>query len=308
MKKLIIIVLTLLLCSAFSLNAFADVWIPPTDDGGYCEALAELASNPEEAEVLNRFASEYLQAGLESFSDSTSDEEVAAAVVRMICQHPERYEGISYACGRCVYIGIPSEIFAACAKEKFGRTLRADDYFDFENGIFHVKQTAELWQASNRFAVAEVGYYNGDSNYHFSFKVYETTADPETCYALEDPTTAENAEFIGYSIINLYYGGDLAAKHFETSDFTLTYLGTLSNFPIAAETAETQETQETQYQTPEETEAGSVSKTAEVTEANTEKPSSGGLGTTGTIVFTAAVAAAVAAAAVAIVLIWKKKR
>lgn len=307
MKKLISLALALLLCCALSLTAFADLWIPPTDDGGYCDALAMLAWRKDEVEVINRYASEYLQAGLEFFSDSTADEDVAAAVVRMICQHPERYEGISYACGRVAVIGIPEEVFAACAEEKFGRTLRADNFFDCENGIFHVKETAELWELSNRFAVAEVSYYNGESNYHFSFKIYETTADPETCYALEDPTAAENAEFIGYCYIDLRYSGYLTATHFEASDFTLTQLDVyaMSVSPVETEIAETRETQQ---QTPEETAAPSASESTEA-HAQIEEPQKGdGFWTTETIVVTAVVAAAVIGAGIAVLLLWKKKR
>ncbi len=302
MKKLFSLVLALLLCCALSVSAFADVWIPPTDDGGYCEALVQLAFNKEEAEAFNRFAGEYLSAGLEGFDKSTTDEEVAAAVVRMILQHPERYEGVISSYDSSGVVGISAEAFAACAEEKFGRTLRAEDYYTLREHRFLVTASdTGSGETPHRFVSASAGFYNGDRTYHFMFELYETTADPETCYALEDPLDAENAEFVGYFYLDLYYSGDIEATTIQTSDLTVTGFDMFTFVtPDWTELAETQETAEAETDVRVETEA--------VAAPLSENSNDSGFWKTETIIVTAVVTAAALGAVVAILLIWKKKR
>ena len=82
MKKIIIACLVLVLCAALTAPVFADVWIPPTDDGGYNEALTELPQSGEAAEPLNVFLSNYVTAGLTDFDAYADDETVARAVLK----------------------------------------------------------------------------------------------------------------------------------------------------------------------------------------------------------------------------------
>lgn len=332
MKKLISLTLALLFCFAISLSAFADVWIPPIDDEYYCQALKELAHSKGGAEVLNRYASEYLQAGLKTFDESTADEEIAAVVVRMILQHPKQYEGVmSDPSG---VTGISAEAFAACAETRFGRTLRAEDFFECMNGSFLVSEstTAAYETPSNAayaqsgkfgdyaddaahprnvFAYAEDSYYMGDGIYQFSFRIYETTSDPETCYALNDPRTAENALCVGYCYIALKYSGDVEATQFDASGFSLLHF---LNDRLSEEELAFLNEEEPQEVSELETEATPTFET--VTEHGTpideatvdEAPKESGFWTIGTIITVIAVAVAALGAGAAILLLKKKKR
>lgn len=219
MKRLISLFLILLLCCACSVSVFADVWLPPIDDGGYCEALENLPGTEGE-EILNRIAS-------------------------------------SLVCKR--------------------------------------------WAEEDVFANCDWGSYLGDREYLFLFSVYQTTADPETCYALEDPRSAENALLIGRFNLQIKYEGDIEATTFADSDLT----------PL--------DCQITKYSEAEIARANHITAqsatTAEVaavlvTEAaaETDSKANGSFWTAGTILLVIGVSAAAIAAAAAILLVKKKQR
>lgn len=333
MKKLLCLLLTLSFGISLSLPAFADVWIPPVDDDFYCEAFAQIYDTKEGRELINRYASEYLHAGVDTVYESTPDAEIASAVVRMICRYPERYEGVMLACGTSGCVGIPDEAFTACAESRFGRTLRAEDFFSCEKGYILVSESTTLTVSTpsdasvlhvgdfgdhadraahprSLFAHAERCYYQGDGEYAFWFGTYETTGDAEAYYDLNDPLSAENAQLVGFCNLSVKFVGDVEATQFDASDFYLLWLETykfteeevkLYNEPDPSESAE-----ETEASAPFETvtEHGTPVETATV-EETAER---GGFRSTGTILLTAAVFTAAIGACVAILRIKKKKR
>ena len=231
MKKFIALFLTLLFCVALSLNAYADLWIPPVDDGGYCQALVQI-SGTAEAEPLNRLASELLRG-------EVTDQNVFAY--------------------------------------------------------------AERWVE-----------YRGDREYSFIFAVYQTTADPETCYALEDPKSAENAQWLcNYSVL-LTYLGDTGATQFEASDFTVKEY---SAFPAVVHVEDYIDDVTLSYievtEATETVESEPLPSFETVTETGTpadEALEESGFRTSGTILLTAGVAVLALGTGLAIALIFRKKR
>ncbi|MBQ3356751.1 MAG: hypothetical protein IJG45_06525 [Oscillospiraceae bacterium] len=324
MKKTLSLILALFLCFALSYSTFADVWIPPIDDESYCAGLEELAYSKGGAEVLNRFASEYLHAGLKTFDESTADGVIAAAVVRMIMQHPEQYNRVLR--DPTGVTGISEEAFASCAEARFGRTLRAGDFYSCENGYFLVSESTPLTVETpsdtsyakssdfssyadhaahprNLFAYANSAYYLGDGNYQMYFLTYETTSDPETCYAINDPETAENARRVGYCYMMLKYSGDVEATQFDPSDFTLLgfYTDTLTE-------EETERLNQRETQTVTEPESPPTFAMAVDDAPTDEAPQDAGFWTTGTILLTVGIAVLAVGAAIAVLLIKKIKR
>lgn len=231
MKKLTALILTLFLCSACTLSSFADVWIPPTDDGGYCPALIDLPGSKGE-EFLNRFVSEFLHS-------STSK----------------------------------ADIFANC----------------------------------------EWCFYNGSAEYDFSFNIYQTTAAPEDCYALQDPSDAENALRIGRCSLQIRYDGDMEATTFSDSNFTLIdheiYFFTEEEIERAnGMTAQPDMTEEFQDQPIPEITAITETQSVPETSTETDSTAESGFWTTGTILLAAGVAVLALGAVLAIALIFRKKR
>lgn len=219
MKKLITLLLALLLCAALTLPAFADVWIPPTDDGKWNRALTSLPEDGSACEPLNRFLSRFVEADLTDFREETGEQEMIRAVLKDLELHPEDSAvvcetddtGVTYLC-------IPGEAFENRALTVFDRALRAEDCPGYLDGNIYV--TADNFDAEPAvFAHAFWCEYMGDGVYYVYFEIYAAEDSVEDCYTLSYPADAEGVRQLGTGTATFLYAGDPEATAFEPGDF-----------------------------------------------------------------------------------------
>lgn len=301
MKKIIIACLALVLCAALTAPVYADVWIPPTDDGGYNESLTKLPQSGEAAEPLNVFLSDCVSTGLTDFDAGTDDDAVVSAVLKYLELHPDRYPGsvAAYtAADGTACMRIDAGAFEACANSLFGRSIRAEDCPGYADGSIYVT-AADFGTPVQWVALAEFVEYLGAGGYHVYFRIYEIVGDVENPYALTDPDETEGLRDAGYGAVELTLCTDPDATEFDVSDFSLDSLFCDTDLPAVAENLPAE---------PEEAPAVTA-PAAPSAEPEADAPSaSGGLTGRAVTILVIVVALLAAGAAAAIIVLWRKKR
>ena len=301
MKKLFALCLALVLCAALTAPVFADVWIPPTDDGGYNEALTELPQSGEAAEPLNVFLSNYVSAGLTDFDAYADDETVARIALKYLEQHPDLYPGgvTAYTAAdgtACMYID--ADTFARCCKALFGRSIRAESCPGYADGGIYVT-APDFGAPVQRVALAEFVEYLGAGSYHVYFRVYEIEGDVDNPYALTDPDETEGLRDAGYGAVELTLCTDPDATEFDVSDFSLDSLFCDTDLPAVAENLPAEPMEVPVVAAP----------AVPSTEPEVDAPSaSGGLTGKAVTILVIVVVLLAAGAAAAIIVLWRKKR
>lgn len=219
MKKMITLLLALLLCAALALPAFADAWIPPTDDGKWNRALTSLPEDGSACEPLNRFLSRFAEAGLADFRAESSEQEAIRAVLKDLELHPDDSAVICETDDAGVtYLRIPGEAFENRALTVFDRPLRAEDCPGYLDGDIYV--TADSFDAQPAvFAHAVWCEYIADGTYYVYFEVYALEDNVEDCYTLSYPVDAEGIRQLGTGTATFLYAGDPETTVFEPNDF-----------------------------------------------------------------------------------------
>ena len=219
MKKIVTLLLALLLCAALTLPAFADAWIPPTDDGKWNKALTSLPEDGSDCEPLNRFLSRFVEANLTDFREETDEQEVIRAVLKDLELHPEDSAVLCETDDAGVtYLRISGEAFENRALTVFDRALRAQDCAGYRDGDIYV--TADSFAASPKvFAHAVWCEYMGDGTYYVYFEIYAAEDNVEDCYTLSYPVDAEGVRQLGTGTATFLYAGDPEATTFEPNDF-----------------------------------------------------------------------------------------
>ena len=301
MKKIIIACLALVLCAALTAPVYADVWIPPTDDGGYNEALTQLPHSGEAAEPLNVFLSNCVSTGLTDFDAGTDDDAVVSAVLKYLELHPDLYPGsvAAYtAADGTACMRIDAGAFEACASSLFGRSIRAEDCPGYADGSIYVT-APDFGAPVQRVALAEFVEYLGAGSYHVYFRVYEIEGDVDNPYALTDPDETEGLREVGSGTVELAFGGDPDATEFDVSDFSLDSLFCDTDLPAVAENLPAEPMEVPVVAAP----------AVPSTEPEVDAPSaSGGLTGKAVTILVIVVVLLAAGAAAAIIVLWRKKR
>ena len=301
MRKVFALCSALLLTVMLAVPAFADVWIPPTDDGSYNEALERLPHSGEAAKALNVFLSNYIAAGLTCFDTDTDDDTVACTVLKYLEQHPDLYPGSVAAytdADGAACMRVAADAFEACADSLFERSIRAESCPGYADGSIYV--TAEAFGAPAQcFAFADFCQYQGMGRYHIYFLVYAIESDVGDCYALNNPAETEGLREVGYGTVELTLLSDPDATEFNVSDFSLNYLFCDTDLPTVAENLPAEPEEAPPVAAP------AIPSTAP--ETGTASASAGLSGKAITIIVVV-VALLAAGAAAAIIVIWRKKR
>lgn len=221
MKKIVTLLLALLLCAALTLPAFADAWIPPTDDGKWNKALTSLPEDGSACEPLNRFLSRFAEANLTDFHEEISEQEAIHAVLKDLELHPEDSAVVCETDDAGVtYLRISGEAFENRALTVFDRALQAQDCAGYRDGDIYV--TADSFDASPKvFAHTVWCEYIADGTYYVYFEVYAAEDNVEACYTLSYPADAEGVRQLGTGTATFLYAGDPEATAFEPNDFQL---------------------------------------------------------------------------------------
>ncbi len=301
MKKIIIACLALVLCAALTAPVYADVWIPPTDGGGYNEALTQLPHSGEAAEPLNVFLSNCVSTGLTDFDAGTDDDAVVSAVLKYLELHPDRYPGsvAAYtAADGTACMRIDAGAFEACANSLFGRSIRAEDCPGYADGSIYVT-AADFGTPVQWVALAEFVEYLGAGGYHVYFRIYEIVGDVENPYALTDPDETEGLRDAGYGAVELTLCCSPDTTDFSVSDFSLDRMFCDADLPAVAENLPAE---------PEEAPAVTAPNVPSAEPETGTASASGGLTGKAVTILVIVVALLAVGAAAAIIVVWRKKR
>lgn len=221
MKKIVTLLLALLLCAMLALPAFADAWIPPTDDGQWNKALTSLPEDGNTCEPLNRFLSRFAETNLTDFREESSEQEAIRAVLKDLELHPDDSTVVCETDGAGVtYLRIPGEAFESRALTVLDRELHAEDCPGYRDGDIYV--TADSFDAPPKvFAHAVWCEYIADGTYYVYFEVYAAEDSVEDCYTLSYPADAEGIRQLGTGTATFLYAGDPETTVFESNDFQL---------------------------------------------------------------------------------------
>lgn len=221
MKKIVTLLLALLLCAALTLPAFADAWIPPTDDGKWNKALTSLPEDGSACEPLNRFLSRFAEADLADFCAESSEQKAIRAVLKDLELHPDDSAVVCETDGAGVtYLRIPGEAFEDRALTVLDRVLHAEDCPGYRDGDIYV--TADSFDAQPVvFAHAVWCEYIADGTYYVYFEVYAAEDSVEDCYTLSYPADAKGIRQLGTGTATFLYAGDPEATVFEPNDFQM---------------------------------------------------------------------------------------
>lgn len=223
MKKMLSLCLALLLCAMLALPAAADAWIPPTDDGGYNEALVYLPYAEGDCKPLNVFLSNYAEANLAEFDPFAADALASEVTLKHFELNPTAYpEDVlcETDANGAAYMRITGEKYEERVSALFGRALKAEDCPGYQDGAIYV--TAENYGAPVQvFAHAVFCNYMGDGHYYVAFDVYKVMDGVADCYALADIPEDGTAQQLGRGYANFSYAGDMGATEFHAYNFTL---------------------------------------------------------------------------------------
>lgn len=315
MKKIVTLLLALLLCAALTLPAFADAWIPPTDDGSWNEALVNLPGDGEACKPLNLYFSRFVEANLTTFeADLTgynaevSKQEAIRATLKLFELHPgEAPEAVACdtdAAG-VTYMRIGAEAFESRAFTLFGETVKAEECPGYRDGNIYV--TADNFGAPTKvFAHTVYCDYLGEGEYYAYFDIYALDGVVNDCYALSDPDEIAGVRLIGSGHAQFVYDGGTDTTEFNADDFSVKFFDmTAEGIPYTNENLPYGSDEEpTKSNTPE-------TVVLPTDSARRDEPTTAEAGVSGKLVTILLVAAAVvliAAAVVVIILVkWRKK-
>ncbi len=226
MKRIFSLSLALLLCAMLALPASADVWIPPYDDGGYNEALAQLPQTEGACKPLNVFLSNYVETGLLEYDDAFPDDQLAKATLKHLELHPDAYPDAVVGgtdTDGTAYMRITAQGYEARVKALFGRTLKAEDCPGYQDGAICV--TAESFGApAGIFAHANFCEYMGDGRYYVAFTLFEGVSGEADYYAMAEIPDGAAVQSLCVGTAYFSYAGDEQTTEFRVEDFELTSL------------------------------------------------------------------------------------
>ncbi len=225
-KRLFTALLAFVIFSAFSTIAFADVWIPPTDQF-YKEEAYYILQSAAGRRSMNLFLSNFSEANMERFEPAVTTD---AQVLKILLKHFElnagSYSGVSVKSeGGVKVMTITQSTIEKAAKNMFNRTFNkhpAAGFEGFQNGSY----TATAAQAGMELRVLSVANYIeyfGDNIYEAFFTIYKVESGIDKYYSYQSFEMEDNAAIkkIGSGSAKFNYLDGTGLSAFRLAEYSL---------------------------------------------------------------------------------------
>lgn len=221
-RRILALVLALLLCSAFAVNASADAYIPPSSSPYYDITTAHQENGT--CSALNTFLSNFVEVNLQDYTESSDDSVAIAAVLKHLELNAASFSSDvkkQTMDDGSVYMRISTSIFDRRMERLFGKDIPASACPGYEDGKILVSADHFGGPIEVFASVYACNYYDLDL-YQVYFDAYYVNQDFSGWYrTAHDNLPQSKITKLGSGVALVRYDGGETESSISTADFTL---------------------------------------------------------------------------------------